>query len=74
MSRIFGMPRQHVYFPVRLWRIRFFRPKKGDQMKKYLVFAMASILALSACGKKADNAKSDAKAEAAAEAPADAPI
>ncbi|GEM_PF-6935534 len=42
-------------------------------MKKYLVFAMASILALSACGKKADDAKSDdAKAEAAAEAPADA--
>ena len=42
-------------------------------MKKIIVFAMASILTLSACGKKADENKGDdAKAEAAAEAPADA--
>ncbi len=42
-------------------------------MKKIIVFAMASILTLSACGKKTDENKGDdAKAEAAAEAPADA--
>ncbi len=45
-------------------------------MKKLFVFALASLLALSACGKKADETKADeakAEAEAPAEAKAEAP-